>query len=146
MLITPINAVDSQVHRLGWIAAQDGHQNVTRLIRDYVSATNTFSDLGEVLVGAYDAGKLVGIGGLNIDPYEPEALVGRIRRLFVTPSHRRKGVGVCLMGSIETHAKTHFTRVQLFTSSPNAGRFYEKLGYQPVKNRHKVSHEKYFTA
>ena len=75
---------------------------------------------GEALFGATRDGMLVGIAGLNVDPYFEEPGVGRVRHLYVHPAHRRGGVGRKLTAAIERAARGHFERLQLFTPTESA--------------------------
>lgn len=136
-----LRAIDPEVLRLVSIAESEGHANMALFVQEYESGRNCFAKAGEILLGAFDRQRLVGIGGLNADPYEPARGVGRVRRMYVDPAYRSLGVGAMLVGCIESHARGHFPALQLFTSSPRAAAFYEKLGYIP-QYRHKVSHSK----
>lgn len=129
---------------LAAIAHCDGHSNVERLISEFNSGTNRFDQVGEGLFAAIDTDELVGIGGVNVDPYA-ERRIARVRRLYVHPDHRRFGVASALMREIEALARSHFPGIQLFTSSSEAGSFYERLGYHAVADQHKVSHAKWFS-
>jgi hypothetical protein len=42
---------------------------VDRLEREWRDASNRFAGAGEILLGAFDGDRLVGVGGLNQDPY-----------------------------------------------------------------------------
>ena len=90
--------------------------------------------------------ELIGIAGLNIDPYCHCANYGRVRRMYVSPPHRRRGVARALIEEIERTAKENFSRLQLFTNSADASSFYQSLGFQQVNNETKVSHVKILSA
>ena len=115
-----------------------------RLVERFRAGTNRFDLAGEALFGVERSGALVGIGGLNIDPYFEDPTVGRVRHLYVHPDVRATGVGRKLMQAIETHAKGSFLRLQLFTPEKAAGEFYEALGFELLQGVHKVSHAKRF--
>ena len=83
--------------------------------------------------------ELIGIGGLNRDPYTKDANTGRVRHLYIMQAHRLKGYATLLMNVIINNARAHFTSLRLFTDNPFAAEFYEKLGFQNV-NSYKVSH------
>lgn len=121
-----------------------GHRNIETLVREFESGENRFDMRGEGLFVAYDAGMLVGVGGVNVDPFERPLRVARVRRLFVATNARRRGVATTLMQHIEDLACEHFPRIQLFTDSEAAHRFYVRRGYLPVTRRDRVSHEKLF--
>ena len=135
------------------IATQEGHVHVSRLIEEWQSGVNRFSQTGETLIRAIDAaGNTIGVVGLNRDPYYSGVNAGhppgRVRRMYVLPQWRRQGVARALLRRLELRAQGEFTCIQLYTSSANAGRFYVAMGYQPaattarVNTPDKVSHQK----
>ena len=115
---------------------------VRRLIDDHLAGVNRFSKRGECLYVVRNSGEVIGVGGINVDPYYNLPSLGRIRHVYVHPIFRRTGVGRRLMERIESHGKQYFESFQLFTSSKAAGSFYEALSYAPVSDRWKVSHAK----
>lgn len=140
-MIRPVSDVTPEIMALAETAKQEGHNNVRTLVDEFASGENRFDKSGEALLGAYQDDRLVGICGLNVDPYETAEPVARVRRLYVLPEVRRLGVATALVAQLEVLAARRFQRIQLFTASREAGRFYERLGYQPTERR-KVSHEK----
>ncbi len=144
LTIDPVQEISTELISLGEAAHAEGYDHLRRLIEEFASGANRFQKPDEALFSAQQNEQLVGVGGLNIDPYETSIPVARVRRLYVLPSARRLGVATRLMAHIETHANVTFSRIQLFTSSPDASEFYEQLGYAPV-SRPKVSHEKQLT-
>lgn len=64
-----------------------GFRFVERLMREYRSGLNFFDKSGEVLLTASVQGAVVGIGGLNRDPYFNDFLiVGNILSIFAIAS------------------------------------------------------------
>ena len=118
-----------------------GLTSVSKLIAEYESGINRFNFRGEFFVGVFCCNDLVGVGGLNIEPYEPESAAGRLRRFYVLEKWRRRGVGSALLKAIESHASHYFPTIQLYTPSAAAAAFYEASGYER-RNRIKVSHAK----
>ena len=94
---------------------------------------------GEGLWGLVSSTELIGIGGLNIDPYLQDADAGRVRHLYIRQAYRRKGCATLLMNTIIKRAQLHFRILRLFTSNPAAAAFYEQLGFEHLPG-HKVSH------
>ena len=117
----------------------EGFGHVERLCADFEAGSNRFDRLGEALFTARDAGRLIGIAGLNRDPFE-KARVGRVRRMYVLPESRREGVGRALLVAIEDHARCEFEKLTLFTGTDRGAQFYEGLGYEPVAGVERVSH------
>lgn len=120
-------------------AKREGFEFVQRTIDEWDSGVNRFSRVGEGLWGVFSGAELVGIGGLNIDPYVKEAGVGRVRHLYVRRDHRRKGCAGLLMQTIIGQAWVHFRLLRLFTANPAAGSFYERLGFERMEVE-RVSH------
>ena len=116
-------------------ADAEGHLFMRRLCDAWDRHENRFDRPGELLLTARIDGRLVGIGGLNIDPYAQADHVGRLRHLYVTRAARRLGVGTLLVRHILAQAKPHFSIVRLRTDSPDAAAFYARLGFQPTDER-----------
>ncbi|GGA81701.1 GNAT family N-acetyltransferase [Puia dinghuensis] len=118
---------------------QEGFEFVQRTIHDWNSGTNRFSQTGEGLWGLVSGTELIGIGGLNIDPYVDDAGVGRVRHLYIRQAYRRKGCAALLMNTIIERAQLYFHILRLFTANPAAAAFYEQLGFEHLPG-YKVSH------
>lgn len=118
---------------------QEGFELVQRTIDDWESGVNRFSQTGEGLWGLVSSTELIGIGGLNIDPYIDDTGVGRVRHLYISQPHRRKGCAAFLMDTIIAQARSHFHLLRLFTANPAAAGFYERLGFEHLPG-YKVSH------
>lgn len=118
-------------------AIAEGFGMITRLRQEWESGTNRFDCEGEVLIGSFCADRLLGIGGLNRDPYADNPRVGRLRHLYVMKSERRAGIGRSLVECILRHATISFDSVRLWTD--HAGSFYDRLGFCRVDGP-KVTH------
>src|SRR3984893_14804035 len=57
----------------------NGHQFLQRLQTEWLSGANRFSRPGERLLAAVERNRLIGVGGINIDPYLSDTAKGRIR-------------------------------------------------------------------
>ena len=111
---------------------RQGHQFIQRTISDWNNGENTFSGDGEKLWGLVSETKLIGIGGLNRDPYTEDLNVGRVRHLYILSAHRRKGYATLLMNTIIDKGRHHFNSLRLFTDNPAASEFYGTLGFQKI--------------
>lgn len=108
-------------------ARRDGHTNMERLAADWASGANRFAAEGEALLAAFVTGELAGVGGITIDPACPEAL--RLRRFYVRPGFRRRGVGRCLALALMDQARRLTNRLVLNAETELATRFWEALGF-----------------
>jgi GNAT superfamily N-acetyltransferase len=128
-----------RVHHLADESKREGFDFVKRTIDDWHSRTNNFSKPGEKLWGLVAGTELIGIGGLNRDPYTKDVNAGRVRHLYIRQTYRRMGYATLLMNAIISQARRQFTVLRLFTDNPVASEFYKKLGFQTTTGD-KVSH------
>jgi GNAT superfamily N-acetyltransferase len=110
---------------------RSGLRFVRRLTAEWASGINRFDRPGEALFAARVDGHLVGVCGLNVDPYTAEERVGRVRHLFVMEAQRRHGIGRRLVAEVIAAARGSFDRLRLGTTNPEAARLYEALGFAP---------------
>lgn len=77
-------------HRLQAEAIAEGFNFIDTLVGDWADGSNRFDGPGEVLLGCFDRGELIAVGGLNVDPFAGNPGIGRIRRvLFAQPGETR---------------------------------------------------------
>jgi GNAT superfamily N-acetyltransferase len=90
----------------------------------------TASDVALFLV-AFEGEDAIGCGGLR--PLDQAH--GEIKRMFVRPAHRGKGVSTAILRALEAAARERgWQRLVLETGDrqPDAMRFYEREGYTPI--------------
>ncbi|MHC2836531.1 GNAT superfamily N-acetyltransferase [Bacillus sp. F9_6S_D1_P_5] len=85
---------------------EEGFNFLKRLISEYENKINTFDKTGECLFGVFQGEKLIGIGGLNEDPYTETNKIGRVRRFYISKDYRRIGLGNLLLIRILNHAES----------------------------------------
>ena len=88
---------------------------------------------GTFLVGRDDDGTPVCGGGVK----RLSADVAEIKRMYVVPSARGRGLGVTLLEALEDAARSlGYTRVRLDTGpkQPHAERMYREAGYREIGN------------
>ncbi len=127
---------------IGPLAAEAGSQGfafMERLQRDWAAGANRFDREGEAYYTALLDGRLVGIGGLNQDPYLGDPAIGRVRHLYVLADFRRAGIGRALVDRIVARARECFVLLRLRTTTPAGAMFYERLGFHAVEGKN-VSH------
>jgi GNAT superfamily N-acetyltransferase len=108
---------------------QAGLRFVRRLVDEWASGANRFDRPGEALFIARTIDRVVGVCGLNIDPYTATPRVGRVRHLYVLLAYRRLGIGRRLVGEVIGAARGRFDTLRLRTENPEAAAFYERLGF-----------------
>jgi GNAT superfamily N-acetyltransferase len=118
---------------------QEGFWMLVRLADGWASGRNRFSRRGETVLAAWRRGELAGVCGLNVDPYVEKRREGRVRHLYVRPSHRRNGVGRLLVGQIIERAEKHFPMLNL-RAPAEAFAFYEALGFERVEDCEFATH------
>ena len=77
---------------------------VRRFFDNWVSGSNRFDRKGEILLIAKDSDRVIGLCGLNIDPYCSIQKLGRVRHLYVLSTYRRRGIGSQLIAQIVHYA------------------------------------------
>jgi putative acetyltransferase len=80
--------------------------------------------------GCYVGTALVGCGAVKI--LCDDGSYGEIKRMFVTPENRGKGISVAIMNRLEAHLSANgidVSRLETGVHQPEALGLYEKLGY-----------------
>jgi GNAT superfamily N-acetyltransferase len=113
-------------------ARGEGYGFIETLVEEWASAKNRFDAQGEALCGYLDQGLLVAVGGLNCDPFAGRPDMGRIRRVYVRPAWRNKGIGRALVAALVEEARSHFRCVRLRAENAGAARLYESMGFAPI--------------
>ena len=142
ILVTQTATLPSGLSTLARCAEQEGFRFLQRLVADFETGQNRFAQAGEALFQARDGEKLVGVGGLNQDPYSRHPRVGRVRRLYVHPDYRKLGVARQLMQSIEQVGRDLFVELRLRTDTAGAAAFYVRLGYTTLDTEEQATHSK----
>ncbi|MGG3279928.1 GNAT family N-acetyltransferase [Paenibacillus solani] len=120
-------------------STEKGFRNIQRLIHDYNEGINRFQLDNEALFDCRIDHRVIGVCGLNQDPFSNED-IGRIRRLYVLEGFRRQGVGKRLVEAVIHRARGHYSKLVLRTDNPRAGEFYKKLGFREMQNNERITH------
>jgi ribosomal protein S18 acetylase RimI-like enzyme len=112
---------------------QAGSTFVRRLVEEWISGANRFERPGEALFGLRVDDQLVGVCGLNVDPYTDAARVGRVRHLYVLSAFRRLGAGRRLVDEVIATGRGSFDVLRLRTTNPAAARLYEAVGFRAAE-------------
>ena len=118
----------SEIEGLARTAAVEGILNMELLTREFTTGQNRFDAAGEALFGAYVAGNLAGVGGVGREMVISGAM--RMRRFYVSPSHRGASVGRALAGAaIQQGLQVAEMLTVNARASAAAGPFWEALGF-----------------
>jgi GNAT superfamily N-acetyltransferase len=118
-----------QLDALAALARGEGYRLLDRMVDEWRSGTSRFDAPGELLLGVYDEGAVIAIGGIHRDPYAGNDRVGRLRRVYVTPAWRRRGSATTLVRALLDAGRADFDLVRLRVPDARAARYYEALGF-----------------
>lgn len=113
---------------------------VRRLAEEWAGGRNRFDGAGEALFAALASGRVIGVCGLNVDPYTAAPRVGRVRHLYVLAAHRRRGAGAQLVRTVIAAARGPFDTLRLSARNPVAARLYESIGFEPLAGAADCTH------
>lgn len=97
------------------------------LAREWADGSNRFDQPGEALVAAFDGPVLAGMGGINQDAHLEGAL--RMRRFYVSPRHRRRGIARAIASALLERPESQGRTITLNAPQSEAARFWEALGF-----------------
>jgi GNAT superfamily N-acetyltransferase len=117
-----------------------GYRFVCRLIDEWERGVNRFSHPGEALFTAVGGGRIVGVCGLNIDPYLGDPRVGRVRNVYVLSACRGRGIGRRLVERAVAAAHGHFDRLRLRGEEAGPARLYESIGFRACADAPDCTH------
>ncbi len=114
-------------------ASGEGVRNMALLAEGWAAGAKgggaRFQEDGEAILAAFLVGELAGIGALSVEPASPEP-ARRLRRFYVRPTMRRRGVATALASALIHEG---FNSVGLLTvnarASDVAGPFWEVQGF-----------------
>jgi len=133
--IHQITSLPEDIEYLIALSEKEGYRFVRRLVDDWLSGTNRFDKPGELLVGAVHKHSLIGLCGINQDPYVEAADIGRLRHLYVAADFRKTGVGGLLVKRCLGKSSKKFSKVRLRTSNDSASAFYKKIGFTEILDK-----------
>ncbi|WP_219375865.1 GNAT family N-acetyltransferase [Bacillus mycoides] len=121
-------------------STKEGFNFLIKLINEYESKRNAFSKTGECLYGIFRGDTLIGIGGLNQDPYTKDNKIGRLRRFYISKDYRRIGLGKLLLKKLLSRAEKYFHVVVLHSDTKQGDEFYSANGFVKSGNYKGSSH------
>ncbi|MGU3471709.1 GNAT family N-acetyltransferase [Paenibacillus sp. D51F] len=140
MRIGELTEFHPELLELARLAKKEGHRHMERLANDYLNGANRFAEPGEMLLAAWEGTSIIGIGGLNRDPYAECGRIGRVRRVYVRPEYRRNGVAKQLMSALIAAAHKNYDKLTLYTEHEPAASLYRSLGFKESPEGGRNSH------
>jgi GNAT superfamily N-acetyltransferase len=122
-------------------ATAEGIAMMQRLVDDHASGINGFDRPGEVLLAAREETRILGVCGVNRNPFGGGLRTGRVRRMYVLPSHRSRGIGRELLAAVVRRATDSFDALVLRTNTTAGAAFYVRCGFTPITNDPDATHE-----
>jgi GNAT superfamily N-acetyltransferase len=126
--------VATDLMQLNDFARSENINVVSNLISSWNDNKSFFGERGEGLwiARTTESGEVIGVGGITICPTRPECR--RVRRFYISPQWRRRGVATALANQCIERAKS--AGVSTVTchaaASAMAPRFWESFGFMPV--------------
>lgn len=124
----------SDLARLNDFAKSENINVVSKLISSWSDNESFFGGRGEGLwiARTTESGEVIGVGGITICPTFTESR--RVRRFYISPEWRRRGVATALANKCIERAKS--AGVSTVTchaaASAMAPSFWESVGFEPV--------------
>jgi GNAT superfamily N-acetyltransferase len=118
----------SELTLLADAAEREGYSHIRRLVEEWENGSNRFDKLGELLLGAFDGTSMVAIGGVTIESSRPDWL--RMRRFYVLPDFRGRGVARLLAGRLLTHARRYTPVITVHAGDARAALFWQAIGFR----------------
>ncbi|SUB55816.1 Predicted acetyltransferase [Brucella anthropi] len=112
-------------------AAAEGFDTMSVLQEQWRNGSNRFERPGEILALATIDDEIAGIGGITQDFVDSSWL--RMRRFYVRPAYRRRGVGREIAHYVLKHADTFNRQIALYADGPDAEAFWPTLGFRPIE-------------
>ena len=123
------NLMEYEFSHLVQESEEEGFNFLIRLINEYKNKINVFNKTGECLYGVFQGDMLIGVGGLNEDPYTKDNKIGRLRRFYISRDYRRIGLGNLLLNQLLCHAEKYFEVIVLHTDTKQGDVFYTANGF-----------------
>lgn len=112
-------------------AEHEGIRVVSAVVGQWVDGVQRFDGPGEAIVAATSVDGVIGIGALSACPHLAGAL--RVRRFYVAPRWRRRGVARALATELISNGFGHVDTITCNAqASAAAPPFWESMGFVPA--------------
>ncbi|NNH83540.1 GNAT family N-acetyltransferase [Rhizobium laguerreae] len=131
VVVRQIVELPDQFERFRLEADAEGFEMLSVLQDEWRKGINRFERPGEILALATVDDEIAGIGGTTQDFMDSSWL--RMRRFYVRPAFRRRGIGRKIAVFVLEHAKAFNREIVLYTAGPEAEAFWPTLGFAPTE-------------
>jgi GNAT superfamily N-acetyltransferase len=105
--------------------------HLTRLADDWAVGSGRFTSPGACLFAAFVEGALAGVGGVTREPSSVLAHARRMRRFYVAPQMRGRGVGRALASAAMQEALAVTPTLTVHTARSDGEAFWLAMGFRP---------------
>ncbi|MBK0024512.1 GNAT family N-acetyltransferase [Ochrobactrum sp. S46] len=112
-------------------ANAEGLDTMSVLQDQWRDRSNRFERSGEILALATIDNEVAGIGGITQDFVDNNWL--RMRRFYVRPAYRRRGIGRKIAVFVLEHTKAFDRQIALYADGPEAEAFWATLGFHAIE-------------
>lgn len=113
-------------------AAAEGWRHMDRLAEEVAAGAPVFL----ALLAVREGGALLGIGGLTEEPLPDDGAPAlRLRRVYVRPDARQRGVGRTLASALVQEGLDSVRRLTVHTQDARAEAFWRAQGFAPVSSK-----------
>jgi len=130
-VIRQIVELPAQLDQLQQEAEAEGRNMISMLRDEWRSGANRFDRPGEILALGTVDGEIAGIGGTTQDFMDSNWL--RMRRFYVRPAFRRRGVDRQIALFVLNHAMTFDRPIVLYSAGSDAELFWPTIGFIPIE-------------
>lgn len=144
-MIEEIETLDkSAIQELLMESESQGYHYLTKMVSQWESGENRFARGNEKLICFKENEKVIGIGGINEEPYLRRKGYGRLRDVFVLTKYRRNHIGRQIVEHLIEFGKRHYKAITLrIPENKEAGPFYEAIGFLRTDDIETVTHVKW---
>lgn len=132
----------ADIDGLGRDARRQGYGSIDRLISEWQDGSNRFAEVGECLLAVHSDRRLVGIGGMTIEPSDTSMM--RMRRFYVAAAMRGRGVGRLLVETLLDAVPEGTSGVTVNAGTADAAAFWLRMGF-PAEVADGYTHARLFT-
>jgi GNAT superfamily N-acetyltransferase len=130
-IVRIVDALPEHFEILRLSAFDEGWHHLHRLVEEWSSGATHYDADGEALLTAFDDGVIAAVGAVCIEPKSVDGPARRLRRFYVAPQFRRRGIGRTLATALMQQGWAAAPLLTVHAPKQDSIRFWESLGFQP---------------